>query len=139
MFEPHGRTYSFEDESRIDPSALEIFPYAEPGKDLEIAIETEEFTTVCPWSGLPDFGKVTIVYVPDKNCIELRSLKYYLLSFRNVGIVQEHVTRRILNDLVAVCQPIRMTVTADYNIRGGIHTTCKAEYQKASDCQMDRQ
>ena len=130
MFEPHGRTYPFEDESHIDPSALETFPYAEPGKDLEIVIETEEFTAVCPWSGLPDFGKIRIVYVPDKDCIELRSLKYYLLSFRNVGIFQEHVTRRILNDLVACCKPIRMTVTVDYNIRGGIHTTCKAEYQQ---------
>ncbi|MBI4530573.1 MAG: NADPH-dependent 7-cyano-7-deazaguanine reductase QueF [Candidatus Latescibacteria bacterium] len=130
MFEPHGRTYPFEDESRIDPSILETFPYAEPGKDLEIVIETEEFTVVCPYSGLPDFGKVTIVYVPDKDCIELRSLKYYLLSFRNVGIFQEHVTRRMLNDLVAVCKPNRMTVTVDYNIRGGIHTTCKAEYRR---------
>lgn len=130
MFEPHDRTLPCDDESHIDASLLETFPYAQPGRDLEIIIETEEFTAVCPWSGLPDFGAISVVYVPDRDCIELRSLKYYLLSFRNVGIVQEHVTRRILDDLAAACRPARMTVTVDYRVRGGLHTTCKAECRR---------
>ena len=85
---------------------------------------------MCPWTGLPDFGTLTVKYEPDSACIELKSLKYYLLSYRGVGIVQEHAAHRILDDLVAACQPVRMTVTLDYRVRGGLHTTVTVRYEK---------
>ncbi len=114
----------------IQPQLLETFDYEYPGKDTEIVIDTDEFTSVCPWSGLPDFANITVEYVPARKIIELRSFKYYLYSYRNVGIFQEHLTRRLLDDLVRSCSPKRMTVTTDYNIRGGMHTVCKAAYVK---------
>ena len=113
----------------IDPGCLLAFDYEYPGQDTEVTIDTDEFTAVCPWTGLPDVGTVHICYVPDHLCIELKSLKYYLLSYRNVGIVQEHAANRLLQDLVAVCQPRRMRLTLDYNVRGGLHTTVTAHYQ----------
>jgi len=91
-------------------------------------IDTDEFTAVCPWTGLPDYGVLTISYVPGDSCIELKSLKYYILSYRDVGIVQEHAANRILNDLVAVCQPQVMMITLDYKVRGGLHTAVSVEY-----------
>lgn len=112
----------------IAAEPLIAFPYEYPGSSAEVAIETEEFTAVCPWTGLPDLGKLTIRYVPDRLCLELKSLKYYLLSYRNVGIVQEHAANRILRDLVAACSPIRMTLTLGYRPRGGIHTVVTASY-----------
>ena len=128
--EPRKQQFAFDDANAIQPDVLESFPYEDRGKPLDIVIETDEFTAVCPWTGLPDFGTITVSYVPDKVCIELRAYKYYLLSYRNVGMVQEHVTRRLLNDLAAALEPIRMTVKTDYRIRGGIHTVCTAEYVK---------
>jgi 7-cyano-7-deazaguanine reductase len=77
---------------------------------------------VCPFSGLPDFGTLTVRYVPDTVCLELKSLKYYLTSYRTVGIYQEHAANRVLEDLVAACKPLRMEVVLDYRLRGGIHT-----------------
>lgn len=130
MLEPRTPQFPFQDERAIDAGVLETFPYADPGQPLDIVIETDEFTAVCPWTGLPDFGTVTVTYVPDKQCLELRAFKYYLLSYRSVGIVQEHATRRMLNDLVRACDPIRMTVKVDYRVRGGVHTVCTAEYRK---------
>lgn len=115
---------------KIDKSVLETFEYEYRGKPIEIIINTNEFTSVCPWSGLPDFANLTIKYVPDKKCIELKSLKYYLLSYRNVGIFYEHVINRILNDLVEVCDPISMEVEARFTIRGGLQTTVRAEYRR---------
>ena len=106
----------------IKAECLLAFDYEYPGSDAEIEISTEEFTAVCPWTGLPDQGTLTVRYVPDRRCIELKSLKYYLLSYRSVGIVQEHVANRILADLVGVCAPLRMTLVLDYLARGGIHT-----------------
>ena len=126
MPKPDGITLPFESEDAIDPTVLETFPY--DGVDQEIVCTTEEFSAVCPFSGLPDIARVTITYVPSDRCVELKSLKYYFLSFRNVGIYQEHVTDRILRDLVALLRPKRLTVETDYNIRGGIHTICRAEY-----------
>lgn len=128
--EPRKQQFAFDDANTIKPNVLESFPYEDIGQSLEILIETDEFTAVCPWTGLPDFGTITVSYVPDKVCIELRAYKYYLLSYRTVGMVQEHVTRRLLNDLVASLEPIRMSVKTDYRIRGGIHTVCRAEYVK---------
>ena len=128
MPEPLDRRYDVQDESAINPAVLETFPYEYPGKDIVVAIDTDEFTAVCPWSGLPDFGTIRIEYVPDSVLVELRSLKYYLLSYRNVGIYQEHAVNRILEDLVRCARPKRMKVVADYKIRGGIHTVASREY-----------
>ena len=119
-----------EPESAVDPSRLLSFDYDYPGQDSEVVIDTDEFTAVCPWTSLPDVGTLTVSYVPDRSCIELKSLKYYLLSYRNVGIVQEHAANRILNDLAAACQPLRMKVTLDYKVRGGLHTAVTAAYEK---------
>ena len=117
-------------EIEIDSACLLTFDYDYQGQDAEVAIDTDEFTAVCPWTGLPDFGELKISYVPDRACIELKSLKYYLLSYRDVGIVQEHAANRILDDLVGVCLPVRMTVALDYRIRGGLHACVTARYQK---------
>ena len=117
-------------EPAIDAGCLLVFDYEYPGRDSEVVIDTDEFTAVCPWTGLPDFGSLTVNYVPDRSCIELKSLKYYLLSYTGVGIVQEHAANRILNDLVAAARPRRMTVTLDYKVRGGLHTTVSVSYQK---------
>ncbi|MBM3943773.1 MAG: NADPH-dependent 7-cyano-7-deazaguanine reductase QueF [SAR202 cluster bacterium] len=116
-------------EEDIDTACLLAFQYEYPEQDTQVAIDTDEFTAVCPWTGLPDYGVLHIDYVPDQSCIELKSLKYYLLSYRDVGIVQEHAVNRILKDLVALCQPRRMKVTLDYKVRGGIHTAVSVEYQ----------
>lgn len=128
MPEALDRRYDVQDISSIDVHALETFPYEYPGKDIVINIDTDEFTAVCPWSGLPDFATVRIDYIPGRSLIELRSLKYYLLSYRNVGIYQEHLVNRILEDLVKCCKPKWMKVVADYNVRGGIHTIASREY-----------
>ncbi len=116
-------------EESINPDCLLCFDYEYPGQETEVVIDTEEFTAVCPWTGQPDVGVLTVSYVPERSCIELKSLKYYLLSYRNVGIVQEHACNRILKDLVASCKPVRMTVTLDYNVRGGLHTCVAVSYQ----------
>jgi 7-cyano-7-deazaguanine reductase len=112
----------------IDTECLLTFPYPEQGTAQEISIDTEEFTAVCPWTGLPDYGTLVIRYTPHLRCLELKSLKYYLLSYRDVGMVQEHVTDRLLRDLAAAAQPRRMTLTLDYRIRGGLHTVTTATY-----------
>lgn len=108
--------------------ALETFPNPRPERDYEIAIACPEFTSMCPKTGLPDFGTITIRYTPAAACVELKSLKYYLLAFRNQGIYYEAATNRILDDLVAACQPRRMTVVGDFTARGGITTKVTAEY-----------
>lgn len=125
-----GRRYDVEGVETIDVAALETIPYEYAGKDVVIDIDTDEFTAVCPYSGLPDFGTIHIHYIPHKQLIELRSLKYYLLSYRSVGIYQEHAVNRILQDLVRCCRPKWMQVVADYNIRGGIHTVASVEWGK---------
>jgi len=111
-------------------SAIETFPNPRPGRDYEIAISCPEFTSVCPKTGLPDFGEIRITYVPDELCVELKSLKLYLVGFRNEGIFYEEATNRILDNLVEACRPRRMTVTGDFTPRGGIRTTVTATYQK---------
>jgi 7-cyano-7-deazaguanine reductase len=108
--------------------AIETFPNPRPGRDFEIAISCPEFTSVCPKTGLPDFGEIRITYVPGDRCIELKSLKYYMIEFRNRGIFYEAVTNQILDDLVAACQPRRMTVVGDFSVRGGIKTVVTASY-----------
>jgi 7-cyano-7-deazaguanine reductase len=112
-------------------SSIETFPNPRPGRDYEIAIECPEFTSVCPKTGLPDFGTIRITYVPGDRCIELKALKYYLIEFRNKGIFYESVTNQILDDLVAACAPRRMTVVGDFSVRGGIKTVVTASYEAA--------
>ena len=114
------------------PPAIETFPNPRPGRDYEIAIHCPEFTSVCPKTGLPDFGEIRITYVPGDRCIELKALKYYMIGFRDKGIFYEAATNQILDDLVAACQPRRMTVTGAFSARGGITTTVIAEYPRPS-------
>ena len=116
------------DESAINAECLLAFQYEHPDQECEVSIDTDEFTALCPWTGLPDYGTLMVSYVPGQICIELKSLKYYLLSFRDVGIVQEHAANRILKDLVAACQPRSMRVALDYRVRGGIHTCVSVEW-----------
>ena len=128
QYESLDRQVLVKSEETIDSECLLVFDYEYQGQTSEVSIDTDEFTAVCPWTGLPDYGTLIISYLPNGHCIELKSLKYYLLSFRDVGIVQEHAVNRILNDLVGVCQPVSMTVTLDYKVRGGIHTSVTSKY-----------
>jgi 7-cyano-7-deazaguanine reductase len=111
-------------------TTIETFPNPRPEREFEIAIDCPEFTSMCPKTGLPDFGTIRIRYTPDARCIELKSLKYYLLEFRNKGIFYEAVTNQILDDLVAACAPKRMTIVGDFTARGGISTKVTAEFTK---------
>jgi 7-cyano-7-deazaguanine reductase len=111
-------------------ATLETFPNPRPGRAYEIAIRCPEFTSVCPMTGLPDFGEIVIRYVPDERCLELKALKYYMVGFRNEGIFYEAVTNQILDDLVGACSPRRMTVVGDFSVRGGISTSVTATYEK---------
>lgn len=117
-----GRTLPFTGPEVIDIGVLETFEYS--GPEQQIVTETDEFSAVCPYSGLPDYAKLTISYTPGNRCIELKSLKYYITSYRSVGIFQEHATARIAEDLFRVLAPATLTVTTVYNIRGGFLTTC---------------
>ena len=112
----------------MSTATIETFPNPRPEREFEIAIDCPEFTSMCPKTGLPDFGVIHIRYVPGARCIELKSLKYYLLEFRNKGIFYEAATNQILDDLVAACQPRRMTVIGDFTARGGITTKVTADY-----------
>jgi 7-cyano-7-deazaguanine reductase len=126
------RRYDAEGLDAIDVGVLETVPYEYQGKAIIVDVDTDEFTAVCPYSGLPDFATITVHYEPKKSLLELRSLKYYLLSYRNVGIYQEHAVNRILEDLVACCRPSWMKVVADYKIRGGVHTVASREWGRKS-------
>lgn len=128
MIEAEGRRFPCESEESLTPEALETFPYEYAGREAVVEISTDEFTAVCPFSGLPDFGTLTVRYVPAAECIELKSLKYYLTSFRQVGIYQEHAANRILDDLVRCANPRWMEVELDYRLRGGIHTVVRVEH-----------
>jgi 7-cyano-7-deazaguanine reductase len=108
---------------------LETFPNPRPERDYEISMECPEFTCVCPRTGQPDFATIRIRYVPDRLCVELKSLKLYLWSFRQQGAFHEAVVNRVLDDLVRACRPRSMTVVGDFNVRGGIHTMVTAEYK----------
>ncbi len=119
--------YKIEGPDTIKTSILSPMDYKYRQKrDIDIEIEQPEFTSVCPMTGLPDFGCIIIRYVPDKKIIELKSLKYYLLQYRNVGIFYEHVVNRILDDLAAVLKPKRMEITGEFTARGGIITRVTA-------------
>ncbi len=123
MAKAEGKIFDFVDESNIRPDFLETFEFDSP--DQLIITETDEFSAVCPFSGLPDFAYVKIEYHPDGGkCVELKSLKYYFISFRNVGIFQEAATKRIYDDLKIVLETDHLQVTTIYNTRGGFDTTC---------------
>ena len=107
---------------------IDTFPNQYP--DYEITIEIPEFTSVCPITGLPDFGVLEIRYTPDKRCLELKSLKLYLLGYRNLGIFYENAVNRILDDIVKACRPVRATVIGDFNPRGGMMSTVEAHYPR---------
>lgn len=111
-------------------SLLEAFKNPNPKRNYTITINCPEFTSVCPKTGLPDFGTITIEYIPDKFCIELKSLKYYLLTYRNTGIFYEKGVNKILDDLITLLKPRRMTVTGNFTPRGGINTSVTVKYQK---------
>jgi 7-cyano-7-deazaguanine reductase len=117
-----GKTIPFVGPEHIDAAALESFDY--DGPIQEIVTETSEFSAVCPYSGLPDFARLTIRYLPTNRCVELKSLKYYVTSYRNVGIFQEHATARLAEDLFRLLAPRSITVSTVYNVRGGFETTC---------------
>jgi len=109
-------------------SPLETFPNEYPERDYSIQITCPEFTSVCPKTGQPDFGSITIVYTPDQACVELKSLKLYLQQFRNQGIFYEMVVNRILDDFVAACRPRWAEVIGEFTPRGGISTTVECDY-----------
>jgi 7-cyano-7-deazaguanine reductase len=113
-------------------TAIETFPNPSPSRDYTIAIACPEFTSVCPKTGLPDFGEIRITYVPESLCLELKSLKYYFIGFRDRGVFYEAVTNQILDDLVAACRPRRMTVVGDFTVRGGIKTVVTASHDSAT-------
>ena len=115
-----GFTFKFEDESNIKADLLETFPYS--GKKQTITYSTKEFSAVCPFSGLPDYGIFEMNYIPNSCIIELKSLKYYLFTYRNVGIYQEHATHKIFVDLESILNPQSLEIKLVYNTRGGIDT-----------------
>lgn len=117
-----GRVFSFDDESAIRPYFLQTIDYSTPRQ--RISYQINEFVAFCPFSGLPDTGIVWVDYIPQNKLIELKSLKYYFISFRNVGIYQEDVTYRIFNDLKPLLEPEDLLIKTRYSTRGGIDTTC---------------
>jgi 7-cyano-7-deazaguanine reductase len=125
---PEGKIFSFKDKNHIKNDFLETIDY--DGLVQEINYTTKEFTAVCPFSGLPDIATVEIVYIPNKHIVELKSLKYYFISFRDVGIYQEEATNKIFNDLFSLLKPKTLKVKTIYNTRGGIDAICVIDSEK---------
>lgn len=115
---------------KLKTPAIEVWENKYPDKKYTINMETSEFTCICPKTGLPDFARIRIEYVPAKACIELKSFKEYLLFYRDVGIFHEHVVNRIMEDLVRACRPREANITGEFNIRGGIKTIVSASYKR---------
>jgi len=112
---------------------IEVFENKYPNREYLVTHVNEEFTSVCPKTGLPDFGTITVEYVPDKLCLELKALKYYFLEFRNQGIFYEAVVNQILDDLVQACQPRFMEVHGEFSTRGGMYSTVSATYDREAE------
>jgi 7-cyano-7-deazaguanine reductase len=110
---------------------LDTFAYEFPGREIEIDFEIPEFTAICPFSDFPDFATLKLVYVPNERCIELKSLKMYINSFREVKIFHEHVINVILEDFVKACDPLRVRIEGNFNVRGNIKTLVRAHYEKS--------
>jgi len=125
MPKAEGLTLAFDDESKIDSAFLETIDYK--GETQDIVYETREFSVVCPFSGLPDYGRLIIAYTPNRLIVELKSLKYYILTYRNVGIYQEAATNQFFQDLQKLLKPKKLKIQTIYNTRGGIDTTCTIE------------
>lgn len=126
--------YNIDSPDIVKTDILTALEYKYKGqRDIDIVIKQPEFTSVCPMTGLPDFGCITIKYTPDVKIVELKSLKFYILQFRNVGIFYEHLANHILNDLVSLLDPKRMEVTGDFTARGGITTTVTAIYERKNE------
>src|SRR5437763_6485048 len=117
----------------VEKPELVVFPNPYPKREYVITHTNPEFTSVCPVTGLPDFGEISIVFVPDELCVELKALKYYFLSFRQRGIFYEAVSNEILEDLVAAIQPRWMEVTGEFSTRGGLHSTVVAKYTRGEE------
>jgi 7-cyano-7-deazaguanine reductase len=111
---------------------LETFEYKYKGKETRISFTCPEFTAICPFSDFPDFATIKIDYIPAERCVELKSLKLYINSYRSIKIFHEHVVNRILDDFVKACQPIAVEIEGDFNIRGNIKTVIRASYKKKS-------
>ncbi len=109
---------------------LDTFPYEFPGREIKIEFEIPEFTCICPFSDFPDFATIRIEYAPNESCVELKSLKLYINSFRDVKIFHEHVINVILKDFVKACDPLSVEIEGDFNVRGNIKTTVRASYVK---------
>ena len=116
--------------AEMDLYPLDTFPYDFPGKEITIDFEIPEFTCICPFSDFPDFATIRLQYVPDQRCVELKSLKLYINSFRNVKVFHEHVINLILEDFVNACDPLSVEIEGDFNVRGNIKTTIRASYQR---------
>ena len=127
--QPGRRSVLSESQIRQPRSILEVFENPRPGRDYQIQFVFPEFTSVCPVTGQPDFATITIRYVPDRYCVEMKSLKLYFFSYRNKGIFYEAVTNAILDDLVAVLKPRKMTVIGEFAVRGGTAGTVTVEYK----------
>src|ERR1700682_1316130 len=108
---------------------LDTFAYEFPGREIKINFEIPEFTAVCPFSDFPDFATIRLEYVPNARCVELKSLKFYINSFREVKIFHEHVINVILEDFVRACDPLKVEIEGDFNVRGNIKTTVRASYK----------
>jgi 7-cyano-7-deazaguanine reductase len=113
---------------QLDTPEIETWTNEYGDRDYTIDITNLEFTAVCPKTGLPDFATIRVTYVPDERCVELKSLKEYFLSFRDVGIFHEHVVNKVLDDFVAACRPRKVEVVGEFNIRGGLKTVVRASY-----------
>lgn len=111
---------------------LDTFRYEYPGKEIWVEFEMPEFTAICPFSDFPDFAVIKLKYVPNERCIELKSLKLYINSFRNVKVFHEHVINMVLEDFVAACDPLRVEIEGDFHVRGNIKTVVKASYKKGN-------
>ena len=116
--------------AEMDLFPLDSFPYEFPGREIWIEFDIPEFTAICPFSDFPDFGVIRLKYVPNKLCVELKSLKLYINSFRRLKIFHEHVVNLILEDFIAACDPLRVEIEGDYNVRGNIKTVVRASYTR---------
>lgn len=118
---------------QLDTPEIETWTNEYDDRDYTIDITNLEFTAICPKTGLPDFATIRVTYVPDERCVELKSLKEYFLSFRDVGIFHEHVVNKVLDDFVAACRPRKVEVVGEFNIRGGLKTVVRASYSEERD------